>query len=237
MKDKLKLILLIIPLIFITGCDIEYNLRIDSNQKVKESATITESNEILSIYNPSLKVVPEQTFYQYESLDAFKYYKLDKKIFNSDSTGAKITGTFNSISEYKKSLLLGNLFENISVNEYGNVLSVVASGYNSGFFSSEEDETFSIGEIKVNIKFHNEVTSNNADSINEEDNTYTWILTANEEKTITFTIDKNEKRYDIIIKDLFLDNLVGLIITGIVIVTGLIVAMIFIRKNKQNNKI
>ena len=68
MKNKIK-ILLIIPLLFLTGCSINYDLRIDSNLKFKETATILENNNILELYNKNLKLVPDQKFSQYKILN------------------------------------------------------------------------------------------------------------------------------------------------------------------------
>ncbi len=237
MNKKYKLFLLLCSLIFITGCNIDYNLTIDSKQRIKETSVITEDNDILKVYNDSLEVVPEQTFYQYKSLTGFKYYKLDQKIFNEDSTGAKLIANFDNFDEYKESLLFGRLFDNLSINEYGNMLSVVASGYHQDFFASEEDENFNVKQINVNIKFHNKVTDNNADEYDEKENTYTWILKANDNKSISFSIDKNEKRYDIIIKDFLTNNLITIIVTISIILLILIIATYFSIKNKHANKI
>lgn len=237
MKNKLKL-LLIIPLLFVTGCSINYNLRVDSNLNFKENATISEKNDVLNIYNKNLKLVPDQKFSQYESFDGFESYDLKKKLFEKDSTGGIVEAWFNGIDKYKKSLLLTSVFSDINVTNYGNISSIQFIGYNPSVFVSEEDEEFQMDDITVNIRFHNEVVENNAQSYDEKTNTYTWVLNENKESgNIMFSIDQSKKRYDIIIKDFFSDHLATIITLSVLAFAVIVAACVLYSKNQKSNKI
>jgi len=236
MKNKIKL-LLIIPILFLTGCSVQYNLRVDSNLNFKEEATLLEKNEILKVYNENLKLVPKQKFSQYESSEEFKPYKLTREIFESNETGGTIKANFNGKEKFKNSILFTSVFSDLNINEYGNIISFQTTGYNSSFFVPE-DTTFVMEEIEVNIRFHNKVVENNAVKYDEKTNTYTWILNTDVSSgNIMFSIDKSQKKYDIIIQDFFSDNLVTIIISGILILSGIAIYLYFVRKNKSINKI
>lgn len=233
MKNKLKLVL-IIPLLFLTGCSINYDLRIDSNLKFKEKATILENNSILELYSQNLKLVPEQKFSQYEDTN----YKLIEKIFESDKTGGIVTANFKDYNDFEKSILFTNLFSDLNINEYGNIVTMQTSGYNSSFFISEIDPTLNVEDITVNIRFHNKVVENNADRYDEKTNTYTWILDADPTSgNVMFSIDKNQKRYDIIFKDFITDNSFTIISTIVIGLSGLLIYLYFRNKNRVMNKI
>lgn len=237
MKNKIKL-LLIIPLLFLTGCSVQYNLRIDSNLNFKEETTLLEKNQILEIYNKNLKLIPKQKFSQYKSVDGFKPYKLSKEIFSNEETGGIIKSSFNGIENFKNSILLTTLFSDLNVTEYGNIVSIQTTGYDSSIFVAETDPNFFLEDIIVNIRFHNKVVENNASKYDEKTNTYTWILNTNQESgNISFSIDKNQKRYDIIFKDFINDNIVAISISSILLVVLLVIGSKLYIKNKNINKI
>ena len=112
------------------------------------------------------------------------------------------------------------------------------SGYNSSFFISEIDPTLNVEDITVNIRFHNKVVENNADKYDEKTNTYTWVLNADPASgNVMYSIDKNEKRYDIIFQDFINDNLFTIIASGVILVSGLLIYLYFRNKNRVMNKI
>ena len=76
-----KIFVLLIMLMFVTGCTIKCDLRIDTNLKVRERLTITETNKVLDIYNDNLKIIPKQRISEYENIEEFKQFKL-KNNFN-----------------------------------------------------------------------------------------------------------------------------------------------------------
>ena len=236
MRNKIKL-LLVIPLLFLTGCSVKYNLRIDSNLNFIEETTLLEKNEILEVYNKNLKLVPKQKFSQYESTDEFKPYELTKEIFENNETGGIIKANFDNEEKFKNSILFTSLFSDLNVNKYGNIISFQTIEYNTSFFVPE-DPTFVMEDIIVNIRFHNDVVENNALKYDEKTNTYTWILnTEPSSGNISFSIDKNKKRYDIIFQDFINDNLFTIISASVIIIIVISIYLYFVNKNKRINKI
>ena len=209
-----KICILIFMMIFITGCTIKCDLRIDTKLRVKEQITITEKNDTLSIYNKDLK----------------------KEIFESDYTGGVVEANYNSLNEYKNSGSFSSLFSNLSVSETSNTTSVVISDLNYELFD-QEIEQLDLSDIEINIRFHNKISSSNAKSYNEETNTYTWIINKNDPASISFTLDKNSKRWDLIIEDFLNDNMGSLILSGIIILIIIIILIKLYIKSKKNNHI
>lgn len=234
---KIKLLLLI-PILFLTGCSVNYNLRIDSSLKVKETITVLEQNDILKIHNDNLKLVPDQVFSQYSYVDNFKNYKLKDKLFKNDKTGGIVENTYKSINNYKNSFFFSTLFSDINYTEYANVVSVQILGYNPSVFNSEVDPNYYMEDIVVKIKFHNKVIESNAKEYDEKTNTYTWVLNDDKQSgNISFSIDKNKKKYDIIIKDFFSDNLATIIIISVLVSIIIIVSSYLYTTYKKNDKI
>lgn len=237
MKNKYKL-LLVFVFMFITGCSTKYNLTIDSNLGIRETATILEDNVVLEIYDANLKLIPEQKFYQYKSFPQFKSYKLRKKLFDSNKTGGIVESKFKNIENFKESILFSEMYNDISVDQYGNIVNIHFIGYNASLFKPTADPLFFMEDIEVNIKFHNVVMESNAQKYDEKTNTYTWILNEDESSgSITFSIDRSQKRYDIIFKDFIHDYLAPILIVSFLVVFASITLLVVYKKNNSINKI
>lgn len=233
-----KLLVLLPFLILITGCSIKCDLRIGTNLSVKETITIKESNKTLSLYNTNLKDIPKQRMNEYKNIDEFKQLKLKKEIFENDFTGGVVTAEYSSLNNYKSSGTILSLFSDVSITDLGNVTNVQITDYNPSSFFEPEDTNIDMENIEVNIRFHNKILDNNAQSYDEKTNTYKWVLTSDiNSGNISFSIDKNAKRYDIIIKDFLDDNKYTLITLAIILITLGGITVIYYNKNRNANKI
>ena len=237
MKKKLKL-LVIIPILFITGCSIKYNLRIDSNLVFKDNIVLYEDNKILSSYNTELKNVPKDKYSQYKNTEGFENYNLTDKYFENEKTGGRVEAIFKNVEEYKKSLVFKWLFEDIVVNKNNNIVSYQTIGYNTSVFDSELDFDYYMEDIELNIRFHNKVIEHNAQKYDEKTNTYTWILSSNMESgNVMFSVDQSKKRYDIIVQDFFNDHLITIIAISTIIFIIVVAGCVMYSKSQKLNKI
>lgn len=233
---KIKLLLLI-PLLFLTGCSIEYNLAIDSNFKVIEELTAYENNNELLRYYDNIESIPSKHFYQYKNMGRFKKYSLTKELFEKEKTGGIVKSSKYKIADLKDSPLIETLFSNFSINEYGDMLSIQATGYNYSLFEGEGNN-IDMEDIIVNVKLQHEVIDNNADRVDEKTNTYTWVLNNDVRSgNIYFVIDKSKKKYGIQIKDFFNSNLSTIYTISAVIGIILLVAIYFAFRLRKINKI
>lgn len=238
MKNKL-ILLVTMSFMFLTGCTIKYDLVIDSNLKVKETISIKEDNSILNVNNKNLEAVPKMFFAQYKSMEDYKSYELIDEIHTDNETGAIIESKFSTFEQYKKSMPYAFLFSKVTVTEAYNYVSVAYTDFNHGFFTNAIDPNKGdVNDIEVNIRFHNKVTEHNAESCNDVTNTCTWRLGKDAStQMVSFTIDTDSKRYDIIFKDFITNNLVTLIIIGSLALIGIVAYFSVINKTRSSNKI
>ena len=216
---KWNIILIAILLIFLTGCDVEYNVDIKRDLSVSEYFTATSDNSSLlerKIY--SIKdLIDEVSSNTY--VDKSEY--VINEYAHGDFTGAKVSRKYSSLSKYVDNLNTYDLFPNkteYSLNS--NILTYETTV--SKLYKNEEFVmlTYPI-TAKVNIKIPFEVTYHNADSVDPATNTYTWNVTNTEEnleQKIKFTADVSKKKYDKL-EIIKLVSIISVLVAAIVIVS------------------
>lgn len=178
-----KIILLIILCFLLTGCTINYNLKIEDDyfietikgnvltEEIKENKEKPDENlfyNLLSTNQPAVttnnNLIYNKTISQNkDSIDYIYSFKYDEYTFNN-------------------SRLLNECFEHFSFVQKDNMYTLLASG---DFYCSYTDE------IKINIKTDYPVIINNANEV--KDNTYTWIIKNDKTKDLELyiSIDKS----------------------------------------------
>ena len=178
-----KVICLIILLFLLTGCDVEYNLKIDRNLFTEDvNIIIPNSGQWGKIVKNAVKT--KQVAYTDDSSKSKYYYNLTKK--SNDK---------NYILDYNynyedKTILFSNAinqcYKTITMNTANNVIDISTS---PSFLCLYKDGVPIIENVKINIITDLKVISNNADEING--NTYTWKVDLEnyENKPIKIKID------------------------------------------------
>ena len=231
---KYKLILLIVFMFILSGCNINYNVDIRSNGKVIEKFVMTfdesdiESNFPKSFIEDKIKTYKENGMY--------KEYNFE---INLSGKNSKLIAyrNFNSLDEYvSKSEILPIAFEKtISISNYGiKGIQTVGEYYHDVLFDSVDSE--SIENIDINVHSQFEILENNALNIDDNNTMHFNINEENKNFYIDFKFN-NSKRYDIIIKDYLKENWISIIIVGFIIISVIIVIKFIRNQNKLNNKI
>ena len=180
---KKKLLLLII-ILFLTGCDATYYAEI-KNGKVYESTNFYVSNldsvennaDLFENPNGPSKSADElvedyynQDYLAYYNRSSSNQYYKKEKISYEDRNGVRLSYTY-SLKDYQDSSLLHYCFDTVSVeNQKG--------FYTIDLKDSEKCFTQDVYQLldSVNIQIvSNEVIEHNADSVNGS--IYTWVLT------------------------------------------------------------
>lgn len=237
---KLLFILIFLSTIFFAGCSASYDLVVDTDGKVKESFYGIVDNETVLKYNDTIDTFLDSKIYSYENMDIYKPYTFSKKI-DKDTSYVKMERTYSSLESYIEiSPLLDYLFEKVMFLNENGVVTFVTSGdfyYENIYPENSPDSSFYIDEVKINIVFYNKVISNNADSYDENTNTYTWIINEDTKlKGIEFKLS-DEIRYDVIVKQFFKDNMMIFIAIGVIILAVLIVISALSAKIKNRNNL
>ena len=191
MKKNKYLLLLLLLIPFLTGCNVDVELRVDS-ANISERITIinyidevhTEEEIINSYkkYEPTNKNDMSKVGSSDEAINGIKYYAREQEVFNTFVKNAYST--------------------NYSINSYNNSRSLTA--FNDGKIVDGMDyieistdknglllyNTYSdLGDVKVTLKTDLEVLDNNADKV--ENNNYIWNFSRDNNKSIYIKMKKN----------------------------------------------
>lgn len=181
--------LLLISIIFLTGCTCEYNITINNDLSVSEEVNASETIEYFANeykhYNRS-EALDNLWEYMSNGFDYASKYKYNK---NDNNTGIILTNNYDSFIEYKNETSIYNqYFDELDYEENDDIITIEAYGFNP--YVEQDPTKFAIDNFKLNITLPFKVLNSNADSIN--DNTYTWIIDKNtDSKRIYLQFDKS----------------------------------------------
>ena len=223
-----KVLLLIIVICFLTGCNVKENIIINKDLTVTEEVNMSGTKdffnnrykmlpinvikEILTSNNREQILIDNNYSYEISELDNYPSVKTTKKYFNIES--------FTKETIFKK-----QYFETFDKVEKDNLITI-----NAKDFIKEQQYVFDkypISSCEINIKVPFKVTSNNADKYDKKTNTFIWYINRDtDNKEINITFDKTR---------IYVYNLGLYIIYGIVIIL-IIIGIGFILKIKNKNK-
>lgn len=185
-----KILLLILVVFALTGCHATVNLDIDKNS-VNEKISINASN--MSEYSKvkNWNGFPLETNYD-DFMDNYLQTEKTKKsgvryynVTSNDTTFNTIVSSSFTYSGYRNSTIAKNCFKYVNILEDGNKV----------IFSTSKGLLCSFYDFDLVINTPYLVTSNNANSVNTETNTYTWNVTKKNTSNfgVFFEIDLSKK--------------------------------------------
>ena len=204
---KIKVLILFLGIILLTGCSGTYNLKINEDLTVEENIdfTISSNNDA---YNKTLKLFEDNNI----SKDKYDVVASDKNV--------KITynETYDSIEDYIiNSKLYKNLFDTINYENNGKEINISTS---SVFKLDDSDSEFiteenNISLLQINVETPYKVVESNAENIS--DNIYSWTLNKDTtNKDIDFKINIRNKANSYI--SIIVLSLIGVIVVGTITV-------------------
>ena len=169
----------------ITGCKVEYKLKINDDLTVQESVTMTGTDEFFNNYykssrlnvinmllNDERKKQLTENGYQYEIVEQTTPYVLATK-------------KYNNIEEFSsKTIFFNQYFENLEVVNDEGIISIKTQDFipiNPDFI-----ERYDIKTTKIEITVPFKVVSSNATRFDAKTNTYTWYIS---DETTDFSLD------------------------------------------------
>lgn len=234
-----KLIILVTLLLFLSGCEIKYNLLITDEEKIKETISVNIPNETIANYNMSIPEFLDYYSNIYQVNEGYENFKVTSKEGKIVST---ITATrdYGSLDEYKNSYSFKSLFNTATIERIGKYVSFTTSENmflqsiknNELVESSEANKTY-----EISIKFYNEVANHNADKVDEKNNIYTWNINKNTTKDKIYFKIGPKVRYDVKIKDYITNHLFTIIFFGVLFISIIIVSLYFYIKIKKSDEI
>lgn len=216
-----KIIVVLISLLLLTGCTIDYNLVIDKDS-IKETITGTAYKEEYEVREEDSGL---NLFYTYINDDINPLISGDglyTKDINEIDNGINYKYDFIYKNNYDKSKIINSCFENSNVKETDTYYSIELSGE---FYCLYSDK------ININVISNYVVLENNAKEVNG--NKYSWVIDDSSNVNIFLNISK-EIKYEEPSKTKFISTfqLVGLII--FVVLTGI---TYFLYRKKNSGKV
>lgn len=233
-----KILILIIPFL-VTGCaTVDYNLKIEKDLSVVESANISATKEYFNNFYKHLPITIVKGSYENDELMSpikANNYLYELKKDNTPFPSVFVSKTFNNIEDYSKNTIFkGQSFNEINVSSNDNLVTIKTEGFNKykPEDSGEDNNRFPVSNLAISIKLPYVVTNSNADKVNRRDNIYTWIINEKTtEKEINITFDKTKIYiYNIIMY-------ISLVIIAIIAIVMLIIFLKIRKRNKENNRI
>lgn len=202
--SRLKKLILVFIILFITGCNAEYNMTINDIKDIKESLDIIENNK--ELFDKNTEELSGSTLKEYletnlkwptpiyidsetnpiepTKIDGVSYYN-KKDISTSTKLGINYSHNFN-MDDYSNSNIMNTCYN----YDYKIINNVFTFKTTSEFRCFEKYPLLEKVTFNLNTKCH--VINNNADSI--EKNKYIWNITKENKKSISFSIDCSEKK-------------------------------------------
>ena len=228
MKKNLIMILAIILLC--CGCNAEYTLKINEDGSVSEIVKGLEDVDFYSRY-PNSSVQHVIGFLIEPHLEYLNKsgYELTE-ILRNENAGIQLTNKFNSIEKYLSTSKAAKQYgKEIEYVEKDGKITLKIVG-KLGEETQEQNEKYVIENGVINISLPNrKVTSHNADSYDEETETYTWKVDNVNTREISITFAKNANKYFPLVEII---AIIGFIV--VCIVCGYFYTKVVMKKNSIN---
>ena len=189
--NVIKLFILFVITIFVSGCDVEYNLTIDEKLNITEEVYVTEDESSFEnlLYMTKLEAINGMLKPYEEALRDSQY---EYTIVNEPTRGGvKLVASYKNIDEFSRESNLAEFkFTGYDVIENGNIITIKTTSIPFIYFE-EDRETIPIKNVALNIKVPFTVTNSSADKIDGD--TYTWLIGEElYDKVITISFDKSK---------------------------------------------
>lgn len=189
-------IIIIILCLLLSGCKIDYNLKITNDNKYVEKCDLLKyfpgGNSVEYIEGTSetrdiAELLRSDAREKLNTMAYLKYKLID--VESANYKGVRATRTFDGAVAYNYNLLIKELYDDFSVNLDKNIVTLSAKGFNREKVEySNEEAGFVIDNSTITIDLPYKVIENNADEVDESKNIYTWY------------INKDTKEKDILLK-------------------------------------
>lgn len=211
-----KVILIFICLIFLSGCEVTYELTLNDNN-ITEKLTLIETNSSLFDVQNDLGWTLRETFDSLLTSDEFSDDIYSVKSLNSEGQ-LGVEYYSSELDDIINSSAINQCYINPQMIEDENIITINTGNNFKCYEYYENLET-----IKVVFKTNHKVISSNADIV--EDNKYIWNITKEGNKQIEISYDKTDvstNYWPIII-----------ICMVVILLIGIVAYYIY---NKQNNE-
>lgn len=233
----MKKFILMLLVLLMTGCSVQYNLTITDKEEVKEKFYVYVSNDkILQSYSSIDEYLDYYSNIYLQNQGNNNYNIKTKK--SKPNSYFIVQREYKNLDDYITSNTFKSMFNSANIERVGKYTSFITSK-NAYLESIKNDELISIDSkyenFKISIKFYNEVASSNADEIDKKNNIYTWFVSENDEDDYIYFKIGPKVKYNVVIMDYIQNNLASIIIIfSTIMVVAFAGIYIYIRSKKNN---
>lgn len=231
---KKKLFILIILLLSLTGCKVEYKLELDNKLNIKENVTFIAKTDIdKELFNQQWNIpikYSKKLDLNSEKKDEINYYK-------SQKSGEKNIYSYEyNNSEYEKfedNTFVNLAYDYVSIASINNEDLVLSSSKKFYLF----DKFNNLEEVKITISTTYKVIEHNADEVKNHD--YTWIINKDnaDNKGIFLEINPSKENLTFMEKLIRGDYFNTFVITLIFLVIGILIYLILKKYSEKRDEI
>lgn len=187
-----KILFLIICILMITGCKVEYNLVINDKINIEEKVSMTGTEEFFANYYKSSKLNIVNMMLDEENQELLSSNNYEYQIIKASTPYVLATKKYHNINDYaNNSIFIKPYFKDVNVLENNGIVTLYINNYMP--VSSDEIERFYLSGCLINIKLDYQVIENNAMKYDEKTNTYSWYINEEtEDLNIRLTYDTNK---------------------------------------------
>lgn len=220
----MKKILILLILVLLTGCSVNYELNINQDNTYDEVIYFTETNEVLSKYGESISdaVNNVKEFFLSGENDiepeVIVNNKTTFKSNDSESITYKLKKNLDNVKDYSESLFFNYYFESSKVDSDNNMYTIYGNKFNFDNIkklTTSYKYIFDLDTVVIKIHSDYDVIDTNATNIDREKNDYYWIVNesnaSNFELKLTYS-KNNVFTYDEIKEPNVIEKVVGDII-------------------------
>lgn len=231
MKNRIKLLLIVFVMMFITGCEVNYNLEFTDNALEENIDIILSEKESTDENKEKLQYSLEDEAYAISKQWAQNKYNIDVKEENNKYVGTLKYGY--TVDNFPYAHLINQCYDSFSFVK-------IEDGYSlttSDIFKCLVFSYLPVDKYSITITTNHLVSSHNADNV--DGNKYIWIIKSNGdleiEKPIKITFSDETQT------DQMKDNLreksnmvLIFILGGLFLIIG-VIYIIYYMKNKRNS--
>ena len=230
---KIKRLLVLLLVILLSGCSVEYNLTINEDLSVNEKVI---AKEVTNRMNTNTGLQTKNSInYLYKMFDREGFKTNITSSTDSSYTTSTVTGSHESIEKYAENFT-SDVVKSVDYTTNGDI--VTLSFKQSEILSSTSSKSLIYDDIIINIIVPFKVVDNNAKSVSR--NKYTWEIDKDQDlQTMKISFDTSDLRYGkkFSIGDKTFSIKYGyMILGGFLFIIAVIVGFVFIN-NKKHNKI
>ena len=242
-----KIYLLLIALVFLTGCSATYNLKLDGNHISENIYTSVSSDELnKEYYGETIDSKMEHIYnhpyplryndytpgYSDDEVPQYGQYSIISYDYNSNNSSKILNAIGNfTFEDFEYSTAVNMCYDYVLVKR---------EGYESSIYTSSVAKCFEnydyLDEVTINITLENTVTETNADMV--DGNVYTWKINRDNysSKSIEIVFQTNSQNVDEE-QSIFSNNqalILIIVVASILILAGLVYLYLSLRNKKAN---